>query len=155
MPRVRLLLISLMACSALTFAQQAPDSSASRPAISQPSSAAAFNLEAKSDSEPWRIIPESATRSNSAQDRMKFPALGEQQGQNRQKKKFVWQSTPNSDAQTFALSPEGDPADATCFTIRSYVVARDSKYSDSTHPVGYSTCHPARRYGLKKVETSR
>jgi hypothetical protein len=84
---------------------------------------------------------------------MKFPAAGEEQDQNRQEKKFVWESTPNSDRQTFALSPDGDPADATCFTIRSYVVARDSKNSDSTHPVGYSTCHPARRYGLKKVET--
>ena len=95
--------ISLIACSALTTAQQAPDVQDPVLRVLRTSSAAAFNLEAKSDSEPWRIIPESAIRSNSAQDRMKFPALGEQQGQNRQKKKFVWQSTPNSDAQTFAL----------------------------------------------------
>jgi hypothetical protein len=84
---------------------------------------------------------------------MKFPEVGEEQDQNRQKKQFVWQSTPKSDSQTWAISPEGsDPADAVCFTMRSYLVARDSKHSDSTHPVGYSTCQPSRRYGLKKVE---
>ncbi len=42
--------------------------------------------------------------------------------------------------------------DTTCYTIRSYVVARDSKDSDSTHPVGYSTCQPAARYRLKTTE---
>ena len=47
----------------------------------------------------------------------------------------------------------GRPLDAetTCYTIRAYVVARDSKNSDSTHPVGYSTCHPASRYRLKSA----
>ncbi|MGP0019249.1 MAG: hypothetical protein ACLPHP_11815 [Candidatus Sulfotelmatobacter sp.] len=39
-----------------------------------------------------------------------------------------------------------------CYAIRSYVVARDSKYSDSTHPVSYSTCQPAARYQLKTTE---
>lgn len=40
----------------------------------------------------------------------------------------------------------------TCFAIRSYVVARDSKDSDSTHPVSYSTCQPAARYQLRTTE---
>lgn len=54
----------------------------------------------------------------------------------------------------FVITPAGDfGADAFCFKMRSYVVARDSKHSDSTHLVGYSTCQPARRYGLKKVES--
>ena len=43
-------------------------------------------------------------------------------------------------------------ADTTCLKIRSYVVARDSKDSDSTHPVSYSTCQPAARYQLKTTE---
>ena len=42
--------------------------------------------------------------------------------------------------------------DPTCYTIRSYVVARDSKDSDSTHPAGYSTCLPSDRYHVKTAE---
>jgi hypothetical protein len=40
----------------------------------------------------------------------------------------------------------------TCYSIRSYLMARDSKDSDSTHLVGTSTCQPARRYGLKTTD---
>lgn len=42
--------------------------------------------------------------------------------------------------------------DPTCYTIRSYVVARDSKDSDSTHPAGYSTCLSSDRYHVKTAE---
>jgi hypothetical protein len=45
-----------------------------------------------------------------------------------------------------------DGTDTTCYTIRSYVVARDSKDSDSTHPAGYSTCRPSDRYHVKTAE---
>jgi hypothetical protein len=49
-----------------------------------------------------------------------------------------------------SISPTGDSSDDhSCFMIRSYVVARDSKYSEATHFVRSSTCQPARRYGLK------
>ena len=44
--------------------------------------------------------------------------------------------------------------DAVCYKIRSYVVARDRKNSDSVHPVGYSTCQPASRYRLRTTEIS-
>lgn len=50
-----------------------------------------------------------------------------------------------------ALTANGSPNGNLCYSIRSYVVARDSKDSDSVHPVGYSTCVPAKRYGLKKT----
>jgi hypothetical protein len=40
-------------------------------------------------------------------------------------------------------------ADTTCYAIRSYVVARDAKDSDSTHAAGYSSCQRASRYHLK------
>ena len=43
-------------------------------------------------------------------------------------------------------------SDTLCYTMRSYVVARDSKDSDSVHPVGYSTCQPASRYRLRTTE---
>jgi len=42
--------------------------------------------------------------------------------------------------------------DGLCYTMRSYVVARDSKHSDSTHPVSYSTCQKASRYRLRTTE---
>ncbi len=50
------------------------------------------------------------------------------------------------------LRADGQGADLTCYTIRSYVVARDSKDSDSTHPAGYSTCRPSDRYQVKSAE---
>jgi hypothetical protein len=40
----------------------------------------------------------------------------------------------------------------TCYYIRSYLMARDSKDSDSTHLVGTSTCQPALQYGLKTTD---
>lgn len=47
---------------------------------------------------------------------------------------------------------ETQMADAgACYSIRSYVVARDSKGSDATHLVGYSTCRPANRYRVWKT----
>lgn len=42
--------------------------------------------------------------------------------------------------------------DTLCYTMRSYVVARDSRNSDSVHPVGYSTCQPASRYRMRTTE---
>ena len=44
--------------------------------------------------------------------------------------------------------------DTVCYKIRSYVVARDSRNSDSVHPVGYSTCQPASKYRLRTTEIS-
>lgn len=48
----------------------------------------------------------------------------------------------------FAIPPDAF-ADRYCLKIRSYLVARDSKNSDSTHLVGYSTCLPASKYRLR------
>jgi len=56
-------------------------------------------------------------------------------------------------ARTLVMGGDGSlDSDPTCYTIRSYVVARDSKDSDSTHMTGYSTCQPASRYGIKTTE---
>jgi hypothetical protein len=38
------------------------------------------------------------------------------------------------------INPSGLLGEPVCFSIRSYQVARDDPQSDSTHPVGYSTC---------------
>ncbi len=154
MPRVRLLVLLLLACSAFTFAQRASERPESNSTIVQQSSDSAFNLEAKSDSEPWRIIPRDLSSPKSAQDGIEHPDFDANQSRTGQKKKFVWESTPNSGAQT-ASKPEGvNPGDMMCLTMRTYVVARDNKHSDSTHLVGYSTCQPALRYGLKKVDSA-
>lgn len=43
------------------------------------------------------------------------------------------------------------PGDEICYNIRSYVVARDSRDSDATHPVKSSTCQLASRYRVKTI----
>jgi hypothetical protein len=42
-------------------------------------------------------------------------------------------------------------ADNVCLKMRTYKVARDGPRSDSTHPVGYSTCQPAARFQTHSV----
>jgi hypothetical protein len=39
--------------------------------------------------------------------------------------------------------------DNVCYTMRSYIVARESRNSDSTELVGYSTCQPSSKYELR------
>lgn len=51
------------------------------------------------------------------------------------------------------ISP-GQLAGGTCYAIRSYVVARDSKDSDSVHPAGYSTCVASNKVQLKSATGS-
>jgi hypothetical protein len=43
----------------------------------------------------------------------------------------------------------------TCYTLRTYRVARETPDSDSTRPAGYSTCQRATRFQLKTAEYSR
>jgi hypothetical protein len=49
------------------------------------------------------------------------------------------------------FDPAGD-GDVTCYTIESYLVKRESPHSDVTEPAGHSTCLPASKYGVRKVE---
>jgi hypothetical protein len=49
------------------------------------------------------------------------------------------------------LPPMQIPNENVCFTMRTYVMARDTKDSDSTHLVRYSTCTPSNNRGVKKV----
>jgi len=39
--------------------------------------------------------------------------------------------------------------DNVCYTMRSYIVARENRNSDSTMLVGYSTCQPSSKYELR------
>jgi hypothetical protein len=91
-------------------------------------------------SEPWKILPDSPRTLVSGQTRLdQIPA------DQLQLEVPVRQLL---ESQLDRLREEGP----TCYAIRSYVVARDSKDSDSTHPAGYSTCQPATRYGVKTTE---
>ncbi len=74
-------------------------------------------------SEPWRIIPPGINLDNK-----------------------LLHFTPGPGTEIASLD------DSMCYKIRSYVVARDSKDSDSVHPVKYTTCQPASRYRLKTTE---
>ena len=68
---------------------------------------------------------------------------------------FFWESKPSQPVARRSpsipiaeLEPGSGPV---CYTMRSYQVARDEKYSDSTHAVGYSTCQPSTRYSVKTL----
>jgi hypothetical protein len=59
----------------------------------------------------------------------------------------------NGSVDPMMVTSEKRPIDDTvCYKIRSYVVARDRKGSDSVHPVGYSTCQPAAKYRLRVTQ---
>jgi hypothetical protein len=106
---------------------------------------------AATPAEPWRIVPnQAADAGKNPLDRLpnydyKFFHLKDA-GQ-------AHVLRPNADEGMFdsGLEPQLN-ADATCYSIRSYVVARDAKDSDSTHPAGYSTCLSSDRYHVKSAE---
>jgi len=54
---------------------------------------------------------------------------------------------PPLESRTVVLPPFGESG--VCYCIRGYRVARDDPESDSTRPVGYSTCQPAARFQVK------
>jgi hypothetical protein len=157
MTLARLLLAALLLCSLSAFAQD-QQGQKYRPSISPcrgiwngcpaPGNIRKFNLfffdsgrlNSAAASEPWRIFPDSQNSPVSGQtfpDQIPAHQL-----------KLEVRVRQLLESQIDRLSEEGP----TCYAIRSYVVARDSKDSDSTHPAGYSTCQPAARYGLKATE---
>lgn len=92
--------------------------------------------------EPWRIFPDSPPTLASGQTRLdQIPA--DQPNLDLRARQLL-----ESQLDKLALDTQGP----TCYAIRTYVVARDSKDSDSTHPVSYSTCQPTQRYQLKTTE---
>jgi hypothetical protein len=131
MTLARLLLAALLICSLPAFSQDQEMSTAQIPANGASVSGANRNA-AATPSEPWKIIPNPPSDLNSdSADHVRVDQFRLNQGP--------------------VISPWVVPldADTTCYTMRSYVVARDSKDSESTHPAGYSTCQPASRYRVK------
>jgi hypothetical protein len=131
-PGLPLLVVAL--CASTLFAQDHQTTNDSHAAITAPTGPA-VNSSPMSNPEPWRIIPK-------ATDATK---LGTQ----------AWNQnlslTPGVLTPRALANPEvaSSMNGTTCFYIRSYLMARDSKESDSTHLVGVSTCQPARQYGVK------
>jgi hypothetical protein len=138
------LLVVLVVCSLPSFAQdqqliatQNPDNVA----------AVAADNNSPTPSDPWKIMPDrSSNFSSDSMDRTRIDQYVHGLG----KGDFRTDRSNQAKKRTLVMGLGGPlDADATCFTMRSYVVARDSKDSDSTHPTGYSTCQPASKYRVR------
>ena len=145
MTLARLFLVVLFVCALPGFAQDQKLSAAQN---SENVSAFATNRDSATPAEPWRIMPNRPSDlSSNSPDRMR----ADQYVLDRSRGDF--RSGRSDKTRTVVMGLNGPlDADATCFTMRSYVVARDSKGSDSTHPTGYSTCQPASKYRVKTTQ---
>ena len=140
MSSARLLAAALFVCSALAFAQQPSDSLAgpTKPAeASKPVEVA--------PSRTWRLLPNHELNPEWLQDAPKYAAAKDQGA--------IEHLLPDPQTQAIAKPPdELFVTESFCLAIRSYVVARDEKDSDSTHLVRSSTCQPMKRYHVRKVD---
>ena len=147
MTLTRLLPAALVVCSTLAFAQTKTDSLAvsDLASASQPATA--------SSSEPWKFIPNQLADANSGTHPLNRLQIDKYKVFRSNTNKRTLLLGPETDA-GMLLSGLGGDLDGvtTCLKIRSYVVARDSKDSDSTHPVSYSTCQPSSRYRVRTTE---
>jgi len=153
----RLLAAALMLCSLPLFAQDHPKSHrmAGQPPLF------CFKPAATSE-EPWTIVSDLPGKSTSGADLMERLNSNAQFHVDSERPACRVSATDSWDRtlSTTWVSAAGNletavlnsQSDLTCYTIRSYVVARDSKDSDSTHPAGYSTCRPSDRYQVRTTE---
>jgi hypothetical protein len=147
MTLTRLLATALVVCSTLAFAQTKADSLAVSAQASASQSATAAS------SEPWKFIPNQLADASSGKDPLNRLQIDKYKVFRSNTNKRTLLLGPDADA-GMILSGLGGDLDGvtTCLMIRSYVVARDSKDSDSTHPVSYSTCQPSTRYRVRTTE---
>jgi len=131
------ILAALLLCCSLSFAQK-PTAASEAPTSSS----------AASSAEPWQILTPTT-------DASKTPLDGNQtdQGVIDPNNKSFRVAVPSDPMALNLYAQFGD--DSVCYAIRSYVVARDSKDSDSVHPVSSSTCVPSRLYRYKKVKAQK
>lgn len=138
MSSIRLLLAAVMLSSPWLLAQDHPRNPPQLPAN--------FTVDSITRTGPLRIDPLGSTSAIVLQN----PWLSSQAtdpprlGQDQVPRKVL----DVREAGNIAIAPDS-LADHYCLTIRSYLMARDSSNSDSTHLVGYSTCLPASRYRLR------
>lgn len=140
MTLTRLLVMALLVCSYPAFAQDYLTGMTQIPGSGISSSAT--KGAAAAPSEAWRILPNPpADFGFDETDHIRIDQYRPDQ------------PSLQAKTQTLVMNSDGQSdADTTCYAIRSYVVARDSKDSDSTHMTGYSTCRPASNYRLKTTE---
>jgi hypothetical protein len=147
MTLTRLVLATLLACSLPAFAQDQQLLAAQNP---DNVAALAASSDSPTPSEPGRFMPNrSSNFSSDPMDRMRIDQYMLDQGNG----DFRTGRSNEAKRRTLVMGLNGPlDTDATCFTMRSYVVARDSKDSDSTHPTGYSTCQPASKYRVRTTQ---
>jgi hypothetical protein len=148
MRTARLLTLIFLLCSLSVLAQD----ESKLPAVSPPKVVAFAPGSRAVAKEPPKIAAVNASALNSSKSSFTQLQSGIQdQKLNRDDVDNLLTDPASGKAKTAGINEES-ANDNDCLYIRSYVVARDSKDSDSTHPVSYSTCQPARRYGLKTTE---
>jgi len=136
MTLARLLVAALLFCGLSAIAQQSLPGQSVRPGDLP------WKTPAATTSEPWKIIPDQ-------------PLYSPGQDSSGDIRADQYKADPASrlvKEEPETISRVDDLPGDTCFAIRSYVMARDNKDSDSTHLVSYSTCQPASRYRMKKAE---
>ena len=90
-----------------------------------------------------------------AQEQPGAPRIASSSRPDRRLESSTYNSGQESDLIRLFPPAEVQPAaEGLCYTIRSYVVARDEKNSDSTHVVKASTCQPARKFQLKSARSA-
>jgi hypothetical protein len=108
-------------------------------------------MKEKEPSALWRIVPNQSSELNS--DSTNRIRVDQYRLDPESLKLLTGRQSSQPKPRTLVMGVDGPlDGDGICYTIRSYVVARDSKDSDSTHMTGYSTCQPASRYRVKTTE---
>jgi hypothetical protein len=165
MPLARLAAALVFVCSSFAFSQTTQEHPRVLPSNSdQPTQfLSSLGTVTPPPSEPWRIIPEQpqanfaiAPLTTPSTDLANANAMEEQanillataEADHKRTFKFT---TPDGKLMVVTLPPEQSEG-PTCYSIRSYQVARDSKDSDATHAVGESTCLPSSRYGVHTAD---
>ena len=143
MTAIRLLMAISLVCSLSAFAQTQND----RTTPGNDAAVAPKSL-AGATSEPWKILSESpagwSTTTSTARPSIDHSRDPFSLGANPSGPLLSGIIDPNISVRNSVAG-----GDSYCLKIRSYVVARDSKNSDSVHPAGYTTCVPASRFRLR------
>jgi len=153
MPLARLFAATLLASCAPLIAQvQKPTDALTDPAFTAAKNQTSLIVSPSSNlPERWNFIPEQRADLGSNQDALSRIRVDQYRVEQYKVAPGRFGLT-TSDATLLSDLKEQPGVDSTCYAIRSYVVARDSKDSDSTHPTGYSTCRPSDRYHVKSAE---
>jgi hypothetical protein len=147
MTPLRLLPAAVLCCTVLAFSQEPPSSGIRPNRTAEPDK----SMQATA-SKPWKIVLSQPADLNAGANPL----------QQAQIDKYKIDRSRIENGRSLRWGSQIDPIfivmdgqlgdDTVCYKIRSYVVARDAKDSDSVHPVAYSTCQPASRYRLRTTQ---